>query len=271
MTKPIYKSNKKDFSLYNGDCFEIIPQINKQFNLIFADPPYFLSNGGITVQSGKQVSVNKGAWDVSNGFEDDYSFNYKWISLCKEKLLDNGSIWISGTYHNIFQIEQILTQLNFKILNIITWVKTNPPPNLGCKCFTHSTEFIIWARKSKKKTHYFNYQLMKEYNGGKQMKDVWFFPTAGKWEKSQGKHPTQKTMPLLSRIILSSTQENDLILDPFSGSSTTGIVANLFNRKFIGIEKEENFINLSILRRKEIDDKTIKENYKKKIYSYIKK
>lgn len=239
--------------------------------MIFADPPYFLSNGGISVQSGKQVSVNKGDWDKSQGFEKDNEFNRQWLSLCREKLTEDGTIWISGTFHNIFSVAQMLNELGFRILNCITWAKTNPPPNLSCKFFTHSTEFVLWARKNKKVTHYFNYDLMKEINNGKQMRDLWTLPAIAKWEKSCGKHPTQKPLPLLARIILASTKENDWILDPFTGSSTTGIAANLLNRRFLGLDKESDFLELSKNRRVEIDDITIRQKYYKKIIKYTDK
>ena len=236
--------------------------------MIFADPPYFLSNGGFSVQSGKQVSVNKGEWDKSQGFEKDNEFNLKWLSLCKDKLTENGTIWISGTYHNIFSVAQMLNELDFKILNCITWAKTNPPPNLSCKYFTHSTEFILWARKNKKVTHYYNYELMKEINGGTQMRDLWSLPAIAKWEKSCGKHPTQKPLPLLARIILASTKENAWILDPFAGSSTTGIAANLLNRRFLGLEQEQEFLELSKNRREEIEDISKRYEYREKIIKY---
>lgn len=233
--------------------------------MIFADPPYFLSNGGISVQSGKQVSVNKGDWDKSQGFDKDNDFNRKWLSLCRDKLKENGTIWISGTYHNIFSVAQMLNELNFRILNCITWAKTNPPPNLSCKFFTHSTEFILWARKNKKVTHYYNYELMKEINGGTQMRDLWSLPAIAKWEKSCGKHPTQKPLPLLARIILASTKENDWILDPFTGSSTTGIAASLLNRRFLGLEQEEQFLQISKNRREEIENLKTRLEYREKI------
>lgn len=268
MLQSYYRSENLDFTLIKGDCLQILPNINFQFDMIFADPPYFLSNGGISVQSGKQVIVNKGEWDKSQGFEKDNEFNYNWLSLCREKLKENGTIWISGTYHNIFSVAQMLNELNFRILNCITWVKTNPPPNLSCKFFTHSTEFILWARKNKKVTHYYNYELMKEINGGSQMRDVWSLPAIAKWEKSCGKHPTQKPLPLLARIILASTKENDWVLDPFAGSSTTGIAANLLNRRFLGLDKEEEFLNLSRNRRIEIDNISIKSEYRNRIMKY---
>lgn len=253
MLTPFYKSDNKDFTLLKGDCIELLKQIDFKFDMIFADPPYFLSNGGISVQSGKMVCVDKGEWDKSKGSENDYIFNYNWLKECREKLHENGTIWISGTYHNIFQIANILTELDYKILNVVTWAKTNPPPNLSCKYFTHSSEFIIWARKNKKISHYYNYELMKEINGGKQMRDVWNMPAIAPWEKSCGKHPTQKPLPLLSRIIQASTQENGWILDPFAGSSTTGIAANLLKRKFLGIDITEEFLEISRNRRLELD------------------
>ena len=233
--------------------------------MIFADPPYFLSNDGISVQSGKMVCVNKGEWDRSNGFEKDNEFNLNWLKACKEHLTDNGTIWISGTFHNIFSVAQMLTELDYKILNCITWAKTNPPPNLSCRYFTHSTEFIIWARKSKKSTHFYNYELMKTINGGTQMKDVWNLPAIAPWEKSCGKHPTQKPLALLTRIILASTEKNAWILDPFTGSSTTGIASNLANRKFLGIDKVEEFLSISKNRKLEIENPQIYGTYRKKL------
>lgn len=185
--------------------------------------------------------------------------------LCREKLKDNGTIWISGTYHNIFTIANLLTELGYKILNVITWVKTNPPPNISCRYFTFSTEFIVWARKCIKVPHKYNYEIMKAINDGKQMTDVWRLPAIGRWEKSCGKHPTQKPLALLTRIILASTNINDWILDPFAGSSTTGIAANLCDRRFLGIEKEIDFAILSKARREEIDRPGIRQSYIKRL------
>lgn len=268
MLRSYYKSPNRDFTLLQGDCVELLNQFEFKFDMIFADPPYFLSNGGISVQSGKQVSVNKGDWDRSQGFEKDNDFNRRWLSACRSHLKNDGTIWISGTYHNIFSVAQMLNELNFRILNVITWAKTNPPPNLSCRFFTHSTEFIIWARKDRKKKHYFNYELMKAINGGTQMRDVWSLPAIAKWEKSCGKHPTQKPLPLLARIILASTKENAWILDPFAGSSTTGIAASLLNRRFLGIDRETEFLELSKKRRIELDNISKKELYRQKIYKY---
>ncbi|WP_443740299.1 DNA-methyltransferase [Treponema sp.] len=266
--KPYYRSENKDFTLAQGNSLELLKNIDFKFNMIFADPPYFLSNGGISVQSGKMVSVNKGNWDKSQGFEKDNDFNRQWLSLCREHLTDDGTIWVSGTFHNIFSVAQQMTEIGYKILNCITWQKSNPPPNLSCRYFTHSTEFILWARKSQKSKHYFNYKLMKEINGGTQMRDVWTLPAIAKWEKSCGKHPTQKPLPLLARIILASTKENDWILDPFAGSSTTGIAASILGRRFLGLEKETEFLEIAKARRQELNDPKTKYSYYQKISKY---
>ena len=265
MPTSYYKSPNRAFTLLHGDCFELLPQFDFKFDMIFADPPYFLSNDGISIQSGKIVSVNKGDWDKGGTTESINAFNRQWIGLCREKLKENGTIWVSGTYHNIFSVANSLTELGFKILNVVTWAKTNPPPNISCRYFTYSTEFIIWARKSAKVPHYYNYELMKQINGNKQMRDVWQLPAIATWEKTCGKHPTQKPLALLTRIILASTRRNAWILDPFSGSSTTGIAANLIGRPFLGIEKEKNFVEMSQRRREEIEDIRKYEEYRTKI------
>lgn len=265
MIKPFYKSPDRAFTLLHGDCFELLPQFDFMFDMIFADPPYFLSNNGISYQAGKIVSVNKGDWDKGGTIEHIKEFNHDWIALCREKLKDNGTIWISGTYHNIFAVANSLSELGFKILNVITWAKTNPPPNISCRYFTYSTEFIIWARKWPKRPHQYNYEVMKHINGGKQMTDVWRLPAIAPWEKSCGKHPTQKPLALMSRIVLASTSPGAWILDPFAGSSTTGIAANLVNRRFLGIEREKDFSELSRNRRLELENYQTLLNYRNKI------
>lgn len=265
MITPFFKSTDRAFTLLQGDCVELLNQFDFEFDMIFADPPYFLSNGGISVQNGKMVSVNKGNWDKSQGFAKDNKFNRTWLTACRNKLKENGTIWISGTYHNIFSVAQMLTELGYKILNCVTWAKTNPPPNLSCRYFTHSTEFILWARKSKSGKHFYNYELMKQINGGTQMRDIWNLPAIAVWEKSCGKHPTQKPLALLARIIQASTQANEWILDPFAGSSTTGIAANLLGRKYLGIDKESDFLELSKKRKCEIENRAIFAKYKNKI------
>lgn len=251
-TKKYYFDND-DFKLIKGDTFKIIKRIDdKSVDMIFSDPPYFLSNNGITCKGGKMVSVNKGKWDTSLPVEEKHRFNRRWIKECYRVLKDEGTIWISGTLHNIYSIGMALEEEGFKIINNITWQKTNPPPNLACKTFTHSTETILWARKDlPKKKYKFNYKLMKEINNNKQMKDVWTTSLTKPSEKKQGKHPTQKPLAILDRIIMASTEEGDLILDPFCGSSTTGISAIKLNRQFIGIDNEKEYLDLSIRRYKE--------------------
>ena len=263
--QPYYQSPSSDFTLIQGDCIEMMAKFSFAFDMIFADPPYFLSNGGISYQSGKVVCVDKGDWDKGKSPEEMHEFNYKWLKFCREKLKDNGTIWISGTYHNIFSVANCLTELGYKILNVVTWAKTNPPPNISCRYFTYSTEFIIWARKEVKVPHYYNYELMKKLNDGKQMTDVWRLPAIARWEKSCGKHPTQKPLALLTRIILASTKPGAWILDPFSGSSTTGIAANLVGRRFLGIEKEKAYLDMSIARRKELESPRLFDEYRNKI------
>ncbi len=250
---------------------DILPKFDHKFDMVFADPPYFLSNNGLSIQSGKIVSVNKGKWDKSEGFDYVNNFNRKWLSLVRDKMKDDATIWISGTLHNIFSVGQILTELDFKILNVITWEKNNPPPNFSCRFFTHSTEQIIWARKSEKVPHYYNYELMKQLNDDKQMKDVWKLPAIAPWEKSCGKHPTQKPLSVLTRLILASTKPNAWILDPFTGSSTTGIAANLANRRFLGIDQEEDFLKISKNRKLEIENSIKAESYRNKISGFIDK
>ena len=269
MINPYYKSEDKNFYLLHGDTMELLPKFQHKFDMVFADPPYFLSNNGLSIQNGKIVSVNKGNWDKSEGFEYINNFNREWLSLVRDKMKDDATIWISGTMHNIFSVGQILTELGFKILNVITWEKTNPPPNFSCRYFTYSTEQIIWARKEAKVPHYFNYELMKKLNDDKQMKDVWKLSAIAPWEKSCGKHPTQKPLSVLSRLILASTKPNAWILDPFAGSSTTGIASNLANRRYLGIDKEQEFLEISKNRKLEIENHKTAESYRKKIGVFI--
>lgn len=252
LPKPFYAN--ENATLYRGDSLKLLKKIeDESIDLIFADPPYFLSNGGITCSSGRMVSVDKGDWDKTSGLEAKHGFNREWIRECHRILAPNGSIWISGTLHNIYSIGMALEENGFKILNNITWEKTNPPPNLSCRYFTHSTETILWARKNNKKAkHTFNYDSMKAENDGKQMKDVWRGPTTKKAEKRHGKHPTQKPLYLLDRIIRASSKEGDIVLDPFCGSSTTGIAALQNNRRYIGIDISKEYIIISKERIQEV-------------------
>lgn len=262
--KDIFFSDN-NFTLLQGDSFKLLKKIEpKSVDMIFADPPYFLSSGGISCKGGKQVSVDKGEWDYSKTIEDKLKYHRKWIALCRDVLNDNGTIMISSTLHSVYAIGVALEMEGFSIINNIIWRKTNPAPNLACRCFTHSTETIIWARKQltlkKKGKHYFDYDSMKEENGGKQMKDVWEFnepelfesSTTSRKEKKLGGHPTQKPIALLERLIKCSTKEGDLILDPFNGSGTTGVVAHRMNRKYIGIELNDEYNEIS--KRRFLED-----------------
>ncbi len=258
MTKYYERENIK---LFKGDCLKILETIPENtVDMIFADPPYMLSNGGITCQAGKVVSVNKGDWDKSKGFDEDLEFHIHWINACRRVLKPNGTIWISGTYHSIYACGYALQKSNFKILNDICWFKPNASPNMSCRYFTASHETLLWAIKDKNTKHTFNYETMK--NGcwsedfikkpEKQMRSVWAISTTKTSEKTFGKHPTQKPVELLRRIILASTNKGDLILDPFTGSSTAGIMALELGRNFIGIDLEKEYLDLSIKRFEEV-------------------
>lgn len=251
--RPFFKEG--DSSLFCGDSFEILPQLPAEsFDMIFADPPYFLSNGGFSNSGGKAVPVNKGDWDQINSLEEKHSFNRSWIRLAKRVLKPNGTLWVTGTLHNIYSVGMALEQEGFKILNNITWEKSNPPPNLSRRYFTHSTETILWARKDTKTArHHFNYDLMRERNGGKQRKDVWTGSLTRPTEKRFGKHPTQKPEYLLEEIILASTDPGALILDPFVGSGTTCVVAKRYGRRYIGIDTEEEFLKIAIQRLENLE------------------
>jgi site-specific DNA-methyltransferase (adenine-specific) len=250
--KPFF--TRDNFVLYNGDSIELLNQLpENSVDMVFADPPYNLSNGGFTVHAGRMVSVNKGEWDISRGFGEDYEFHYRWLAACRRVLKPNGTLWVSGTYHSIYQCGHALQALGYHILNDISWFKPNASPNLSCRFFTASHETLIWVRKEKKAKHTFNYKEMKEGNWpedkmkkpGLQMRSVWSIGTPKREEKKFGKHPTQKPIDLLKRIVLASTKKGDVVLDPFTGSSTTGIASVLNNRKFIGIDMEKAYLELS--------------------------
>ncbi len=253
--KPYFR--KKDFTLYLDDCIRVLNTLKEgSVDMIFADPPYFLSSGSFTCQNGKMVSVKKGDWDLSNGLKKNFDFHLKWIEACRKVLKPNGTIWVSGTYHSIYQCGFALQVNKYHILNDIAWFKPNASPNLSCRYFTASHETLIWAKKDKKVKHIFNYNEMK--NGewpndqlkkpGLQMRSVWSINTPKPDEKKFGKHPTQKPLDLLKRIVLASTNKGDVVLDPFTGSSTTGLAAHMFGRKFIGIDNEKKYLDLSIRR-----------------------
>lgn len=260
-----YDDPEHSVRLLQGDCVEILNKARESsVDMIFADPPYNLSNGGITCQAGKMVSVNKGQWDKSKGVEADHEFAVQWLTACRRVLKDDGTIWVSGTMHNIYSVGFALQKLGYKLLNEICWYKPNASPNLSTRYFTHSHETVIWAAKPEKSKHKFHYQLMKQIAGGKQMRslwmdiniedqpqDIWTISTPKMSEKTFGKHPTQKPLALLERIILASTDPGDLILDPFTGSSTTGVAAAKHGRRFVGIDNNTEYLELSVKRLQE--------------------
>lgn len=261
-TKPYFKAD--DFVLYQADSIKFLKSLGENsIDMIFADPPYNLSNGGFSVHAGKRVSVNKGKWDESAGLEEDMEFHKRWIQECYRVLKPNGTIWVSGTYHSIYQCGFALQLIGYKILNDITWFKPNASPNLSGRYFTASHETLLWARKDPKGKHTFNYQDMKNgewhksdfiKKAGKQMRSVWAIGTPKTEEKLFGKHPTQKSLALLERIVLASTNPGDVILDPFTGSSTTGIAAAKHDRKFIGIDTEKKYLDLSKKRYMHVNE-----------------
>jgi site-specific DNA-methyltransferase (adenine-specific) len=260
--------NEIGIRLYLGDVVETLNQLPEEsIDFIFADPPYNLSNDGFTCHAGKRVSVNKGKWDKSQGFEDDFNFHYNWIEACKRVLKPNGSLWISGTYHSIYVCGFALQKQGWHIVNDICWYKPNAAPNLSCRMFTASHETLLWVKKDKKAKHTFNYEAMK--NGdfpndclkkpNKQMRSIWAIGTPKNGEKKYGKHPTQKPEPLLERLILAASNEYDIVLDPFCGSATTGVAALRYTRKFVGIDLEpEYFDKYAIPRLK--DELLMKNN-----------
>ena len=238
--------------LYHGDSLELMASIgDDSIDCVWTDPPYFLSNDGITCVAGRMVKVNKGEWDRSNGVENDHEFNRLWLSECHRILKPAGTIWVTGTVHVYLSVGKAMLELGFRILNDITWEKPNPPPNLGRRCFTHSTETILWATKAPKGSkhrHTFNYDAMREENGGLQMKTVWKIPPPGRDEKSHGKHPTQKPVSLIKRCIKASTAPGDLVFDPFVGSGSTGVATLALGRRFLGVESDETFAALARAR-----------------------
>jgi site-specific DNA-methyltransferase (adenine-specific) len=255
------------YRLYRGDCLEVLQGFEPEsFDLAFADPPYFLSNGGFTCKSGRRAAVDKGGWDVSKGVEDDHRFTVAWLAAVKRVLKPSGTLWVSGTQHVIFSVGFAMQKLGYKLLNTVTWYKPNASPNLSCRYFTHSTELLIWASPNRKGKllHVFNYPLMKAENGGKQMRDVWALPRSGDeelsadgqgrvWtqiaprraEKALGSHPTQKPVALLERLVRSTTHDDSLVLDPFNGSGTTGLAALRLGRRYVGIDVDPQYLELS--------------------------
>lgn len=239
--------------LFQDNCLAVMDDIAKKhpagcFDMIFADPPYFLSNGGMTCKNGRLASVNKGDWDRSKGVAANHAFNVAWLGLCQQVLKPNGTLWVSGTMHIVFSIGFAMQQLGFKLLNDIVWEKPNPPPNLSGRYFTHATETLLWAAKSSKAKHCFNDLEMRADNHGNPMRSVWRIAPPLAAEKIYGKHPTQKPIALIERCIASSTKSGDFILDPFAGSGSTGVAALNLKRRFCGIELEHDFMDIAMAR-----------------------
>lgn len=247
---PYYRSADGSFELYQGDALAVLPGLEaaRGADIVFADPPYFLSNGGITCHSGRMVPVHKGNWDRLASVDQMHQFNRAWLEACRDVMHADATIWVTGTRHVIFSVGFAMQQLGMKLLNEITWEKPNPPPNLSCRYFTHSTETVLWAAKSVKSKHKFNYQAMRREAGGKQMKSVWRLQAPGRQEKALGSHPTQKPLALLERIILASTDPGDLVVDPFVGSGTTGIAAARHGRRFVGIDLDPEYLAIAVRR-----------------------
>lgn len=262
MSEPYFERDR--FILYLGDCLDVLSGLpDNHVDMVFADPPYHLSNNGFTCHAGRRVNVNKGDWDASRGVEVDFEFHKAWIGACRRVLKPEGTMWISGTYHSIYACGFAMQLLGFKILNDIAWFKPNASPNLSCRYFTASHETLIWGMKDPNAKHVFNYDAMRDgvwhksdilKNPGKQMRSVWAIGTPKRAEKEHGKHPTQKPLELLARIITASTKQGFLVLDPFTGSSTTGIAAYTLGRSFVGIDSEQSYLDVSVRRFEDIED-----------------
>lgn len=247
--EPHWRSADGRARLFHGDCISVLNSLPAEsVDVVFADPPYFLSNGGSTCRSGKRTSVDKGAWDRSQGVEQNHAFNHQWLAACRRVLRPNGTIWVSGTSHVIYSVGYAMQQQQFKQLNEIVWEKPNPPPNLSCRYFTHSTETVLWAARDRKSRHFFDYDRMRELNDGKQMKTVWRMTAPGNKEKTHGKHPTQKPVALLERLLQASCPSGGVVLDPFNGSGTTGVAAVTLGHSYIGIDLETEYLELTRAR-----------------------
>ena len=261
----VFRDSDRGITLYQGNCLDYLDAVSRKhgeegyFDVIFADPPYFLSNGGITCHAGRMVKVDKGDWDKSRGPELTHEFNLEWLRRCQRVLKPNGTIWVSGTQHIIFSVGFAMQQLGFKLLNDITWEKPNPPPNLSCRYFTHATETVIWAARSARSRHVFNYKLMREVNHGKQMKSVWRIGAPSAEEKRLGKHPTQKPLALIERCLEASTRKGDVVLDPFLGAGTSAVAAAKLGRRCVGLDLDDRWVQLAADRVTQALDRAARE------------
>ncbi len=234
-----------------GDCVKILKTVpDESIDLIFADPPYNLQlNQELWRPNQTLVDAVDDGWDQFPNFESYDDFSHAWLTESKRILKNNGSIWVIGTYHNIFRIGKLMQDLGFWFLNDVLWIKTNPMPNFRGVRFTNAHETLIWASKDKNSKYKFNYHAMKNLNGGRQMRSDWQIPlcTGAERLKINGEkaHSTQKPEALLFRILLSSTDPGDIVLDPFFGTGTTGAVAKKMNRHWIGIENNFQYVKLA--------------------------
>jgi modification methylase len=243
-------------SIIKGDCVAALEALpDKSVDLIFADPPYNLQLGGALHRPDQSlVDACDDEWDQFASFEAYDAFTRAWLLACRRVLKPSGSIWVIGSYHNIFRVGATLQDLDFWILNDIIWRKTNPMPNFKGRRFQNAHETMIWAsRDPKAKGYTFNYEAMKAANDDVQMRSDWLFPICSGGERLKGAdgkkaHPTQKPEALLARILMASSKPGDIVLDPFFGSGTTGAVAKRLGRNFVGIEREQDYIDFAAAR-----------------------
>ncbi|MBN2675705.1 MAG: site-specific DNA-methyltransferase [Alphaproteobacteria bacterium] len=250
--------DKVDF-IMQGDCVANMKKLpDASVDLIFADPPYYMQLGGeLNRPDASSVKSVDDAWDKFDSFQAYDTFSKEWISEAKRIMKPDASFWVIGSYHNIFRIGNLLQDLGFWIRNDIIWVKNNPMPNFKGTRFTNAHETLLWCTKSKDSRPTFNYHAMKIFNDDKQMRSDWNLPICSGSERFRDKdgasiHSTQKPKALLYRVILSTSNTGDVVLDPFFGSGTTGVVAKELGRHYIGLEKEEKYINVAQQRIAEV-------------------
>ncbi len=236
--------------IIKGDCIEILKEIlEDSVDLIFADPPYNLQlRGDLYRPNQTRVDGVNDKWDQYSSFEEYDQFTYDWLKSCKRVLKKDGTIWVIGSYHNIFRVGKIMQDLGFWTLNDVIWIKTNPIPNFKGTRFNNTQETLIWATKSQKSKYTFHYKSMKAFGDDKQMRSDWYIPICNGKERiklnGEKTHSTQKPEALLYRIIVATSNPGDIVLDPFMGSGTTGAVAKKLGRNFVGIEKENVYIKI---------------------------
>jgi len=274
MSKQIKKEITKSNCLYNGDCVEVMKGLpDSSIDLVFADPPYNLQLGGdLKRPDNTKVDGVTAEWDQFDNFKIYDEFSLSWLVEVRRILKPSGTLWVIGSYHNIFRVGYIIQNLGFWVLNDIIWRKVNPMPNFRGTRFTNAHETLIWCSKSKESRYKFNYDAMKNLNDGIQMRSDWSLPLCTGRERlkdEEGKklHPTQKPESLLYRVILSSTQQGDIVLDPFFGTGTTGCVAKQLGRNYIGIERDYNYCDIARKRLRNvsvIQDSQVLETKSKK-------